>query len=276
MSPQVSRTTVPRSRAGRGPQLSDGTFEGRRSLEGTPKPQQFTVIAFAPNPFESVELWCYRKNLTGSFSGDEYDQIPATGSPPRPVAWFDQVAQNEEFEPDDEFAIDSTENIQNLKQFATDRFKSEFPGHQDHVDNWQVSVARPFQPSTGGTDTKIRKNKVYAVYQDDQLGTEPITTLTAWVWIPVEGDREIWLLYRRDQLGGFRVPGSALQGSSAKFQRTRFVFEFDPPATYEQWDISAYAATIELFFDHARSHPDSPVIDNTDLTVHDFRLAPLK
>lgn len=278
----MNRTTdFGRPRGGRGPQLNDGTFEGRSSTKDAVKPEKFTSIAWAPDPFSSIELWCYRtakKEPGGGDSCETYDRIVAD---PHQVcaAWIDQVPAADQFVPPPGYAPDSVATIDELKLYASSRFQAHYGLGTDQVSNWNVAVSRPWQAPSGSQAVKVEHNHVYTLRQDDQTNY-PAPRIVGWVWVPADFEgkptgREIWLLYRKDQPGGFYVPGSTADGESSPTDKARFRFEQYDPVFLGEWTTDAYASTIQAFIDHAMAYAGSPVVDASELTVHDFRVLSL-
>ncbi|MCA9316596.1 MAG: hypothetical protein H6806_01365 [Planctomycetes bacterium] len=255
---------------GRGPQIADGTFEGCVAPSGGPRPAPFEMIAWAPNPSPSIELWCVRNGAK---------RIEPQANSARDGLFLEKVVSGE-FEPPVGYAADSNETREALAEYAAARFRVEPGGDPaENAANWNTVVVRPWQVGLCSSPPveRVQRDLVYAVYQDLQPGGD---VLTAWVWVAPDpgggvgnAQREIWLHFRPGLPGGFAVVGSTIQGSSTPLLKSRLRFAvYEDILDYEQWTLDQYAATLETFMDWAIIHPDSPAHSTLDLEVVDYRL----
>lgn len=270
---------------GRGPQIGDGTFEGRSGADAT-KPAQFTVIAWCPAAFPSIELWCYRHandvQVQGGAitqAGETYKKITVTQVAPDYYLWLDKANENEEFEPAAGEAPDSPNTLQKLRQYASDRYNSHaFHEGVDKASNWTVTIARPFQLQgiAGDEDYKIESDQLYTVRQNDPgNGSE---FLTSWVWVPRDQylpklplGREIWL--HDDTVGGFTAVGQTLPATGQVYTRARLHFKRWHTDEFKQWTLDAYSAAISQFKTLALNDSDGSVTSENELIVVDYRVS---
>jgi len=261
----------------RGPQISPGTFEARSGpynplLPDFGRPELPTVILWSPGlSSPDVELWCYRAGpapvpplpladaLFGRVDGAAVD-----------MGWVDEIPAGNAFQAPPGASPDSQTTADALKAYAADRLDYTYATGVP-ANEWMVQVARPYPAVTPGTPFKVLGDQVFSVAQIDRIsGPVPV----AWVWVTDGGRREIWLLYRPGELGGFAFPGSTPAGESDVYTSTSLRFNpvVGAPGA-AGWDVVLnYEQAITNFKATALTTPMCPAINEYDLEVHDFRI----
>ncbi|MEM7244544.1 MAG: hypothetical protein AAF533_04335 [Acidobacteriota bacterium] len=259
----MQRAFFPRSRGagdGRGPQVGPGTID-TRSSEFSTKPNKLNAIVWSQGSSQpDIEVWCLL--TSGVAANDQFHQVKAK-SPFEQFLWMDLVPEPESFVPP--VTPLEGELEQALKSYATARYFTKH-GVQVQDVNWTVKIARPFQKIPAPITQRKFEDGLYQIRQEDSgSGLAP----TAWVW--VERDREIWLHYLPDQVGGFSFVGTPLPGTTQLHTDTKLSIEdFKPPNTP---DLDKFGASILQLKTDIRTAAGSIVESEQQLSVHDFRIS---
>jgi len=257
----MDRRRYPRPRGARGPQLTDETFEGRSEEIGNPKPGPFAAIAVAEGPgFPSTELWCFLAN-----GSNEFQQIDPS-STDESVLYLDVVAAAESFSPPAGHDFDSPQSLTLLRTYARDRLLTQW-NVLTTTSDWKVGVLRPFATGTIGVGRKIADG-LFAVRQ---LNRPTSSTSTAWVWVFEGGQREIWAMFRPNELGGFQIPGESPNAGGVPHDHAALAFE-PRVAQLPDPDLD-YGAAILAFVNFILADAPNPgVTSASQLEIHDFRV----
>lgn len=188
----------------RAPQIGPGTFEGRVAPDGV-KPGPFQAIAYLRDlGAPEGELWCFLKS--------EYNPIGATGT-----LWLDLVPEPSAFVPPLNPIGLELENA--LKAYASARFNADY-SPSTSPSAWEVHPARQTPISTPTTEPRKLGLGVYEVTQRALDFLHP----RAWVWVTDAGSREVWLLYRPGEVGGYSRVGTFLP-TGVKYSGTELMFD---------------------------------------------------
>jgi len=257
------RFQFPRARGaagGRAPQIGPGTLEGRTTANYA-RPPEFSAVIYSPGSSGmDYELWCYRK------VGEVLSFHTLQGGS---RVWFDLVPESEAFVPPSNpigFDVELA-----LKAYARNRL---LVNHQESTtdDDWIVRATRPDLPQFPLPATSPLKVGL-GVFEITQVDQDP-SIPKAWVWVTDSGHREIWLLYRPGEPGGYSPVGSDIPGTGQPHQMTELLFyrlSGDDSIDGIELNLMQLAASISTLRNAIHGRPNSPVVDpEIDLTIHNY------
>ncbi len=254
----------------RGPQIDEGIFELSVGPSNDPRPQFYTAMAWSDGPITSDELWAYRTQDPGG-AASRFSNV-SSGE----ALYIDKVADSNAFSIPSGHSITDAETLEAFCAHASKEWKLKH-NVDDNSANWTCTVARPSAPSFPGGNRdghKLEKGQAYAVHQLPLFGPDD-KKLTAWVWVPDEGGREIWLHYRPGQINGYAAPGSSPEGlptPATEYVRTRLVFTQWRPDDVEfaTWGLHDLPYSVNEFRKYAVLHSDSPTPDKDEPILIDY------
>jgi hypothetical protein len=254
------RFQFPRARGaagGRAPQIGPGTLEGRTTANYV-RPPEFSAVIYSPGSSGmDYELWCYRRPA-GFHTLQEASKV-----------WFDLVPESEAFVPPSDpigFDVELA-----LKAYARNRLLVSYQKPTTD-DDWIVRATRPDLPQFPFPATSALKVGL-GVFEIVQVDQDPLIP-KAWVWVTASGHREIWLLYRPGEPGGYSPVGSEIPGTGQPHQMTELLFHQlseDDNIDGIELNLMQLAASISTLRNVIQGRPDSPVVDpEIDLTIHNY------
>jgi hypothetical protein len=165
-----------------------------------------------------------------------------------------------------------------LKVYARDRLltRHNLPTSESQ---WVVRSARPV-PYTPTAGSLLKQNRgIFEVTQAEQ----PPENRTAWVWVTEDGGREIWVLYRPGQVGGFSRVGTPLATTGVIHSTTELYFDRlsadgapdNLPGDAVALSVYEYGTAISklrAYIKAERSGGLEIANENVDLVVHDYHI----